>query len=244
MLITRSEPGASVLRTRLQQQDFAVICAPLVEIADVEPPNILQAGTASTPFAIPDHTPDVVIFLSAHASSRFVQAGLVSRIRSAHALAVGDAAARPLREQGLVIDVPATNTTEGLLKMRVLKQLTRKQAVWLISGVGGRATLAESLTRKFGCTVIKFELYERINLDLPPLEVDAVGAVVVSSEGSLRVFAEQWRGSNQVVLVVPSARLAAHAEALGFAQVHVSQNASPEATVDILQTLRAAKRLQ
>jgi len=67
---------------------------------------------------------------------------------------------------------------------------------------------------------------------------------VVSSEGSLEVLARQWRDSRQVPVVVPSARLAASASALGFQQVRVARNASAAATLDILQPLKAAKRLQ
>ena len=245
VLITRSEPGASQLAQLLQQHGFEVICAPLVKIVDVAPANILQLGAAPAALAtVPVTEPDLVIFLSAHASRRFVEAGLLSRIQRSSCLAVGAATAAVLRANGVIVDVPEQNTTEGLLEMSVIKQLSAQNSVWLIAGVGGRPTLAESLYNLYHCSVVKFELYQRLSLDLPTIDVDAVGAVVVSSEASLEVLAQQWPGSKQVFLIVPSARLAASARALGFAQVKVSQNASPEATLDILQPLKAAKRLQ
>lgn len=245
VLITRSEPGASALGQFLQQQGFEVICAPLVKIVDVVPPNILQMDAQATALpAAPAADPDVVIFLSPHASRRFVDRGWLDRIKASSCLAVGAASAGLLREHGLVVEVPEQNTTEGLLDMAALKRLTPQHSVWLIAGVGGRATLAQNLIRQYGCGVVKIELYHRVSLDLPAFDVDAVSAVVVSSEGSLQVLAQQWRGSMQVPVVVPSDRLAAIASTSGFQQVQVARNASAEATLDILQPLKAVKRLQ
>ncbi len=245
VLITRSEPGASALGHFLQQHGVEVICAPLVKIVDVVPANILQLGAQATALpAAPATNPDVAIFLSAHASRRFVEEGWLHRIKASSCLAVGAASAGLLREHGLVVEVPEQNTTEGLLEMAALKQLTRHHSVWLLAGVGGRATLAQTLITQRGCAVVKFELYQRVSLDLPAIDTDAVSAVVVSSEGSLEVLSRQWRGSKQVPVVVPSARLAASARVLGFQQVQASRNASAEATLDILQPLKAVKRLQ
>ena len=245
VLITRSEPGASQLGHLLQQHGFAVVYAPLVKIVDLAPPDILQLGDEPSALdAVPADGPDVMIFLSAHASRRFIEEGLLPRTQNSVCLAVGAATAGLLRERGVKVDVPAQNTTEGLLDMPVIKGLSAQNSVWLVAGVGGRTTLAENLSRRYGCSVVKFELYRRLSLDLPPVDVDAVGAIVVSSEASLEVLAQQWRGSKQVILVVPSTRLAARAQTLGFQQVQMSQNASPEATLDILQPLKAAKRLQ
>jgi len=245
VLITRSEPGASALGQLLQQQGFEVLCAPLVKIVDVVPANILQMDAQATALpAMPAADPDVVIFLSPHATRRFVEEGWLHRIKASDCLAVGAASAELLRENGLPVEVPEQNTTEGLLELAVLKQLTPQHSVWLIAGVGGRSTLAQSLITQRGCSVVKFELYQRVSLDLPAFDVDAVSAVVVSSEGSLEVLARQWRDSRQVPVVVPSARLAASASALGFQQVRVARNASAAATLDILQPLKAAKRLQ
>lgn len=245
VLITRSEPGASQLAQLLQQHGYGVISAPLVKIVDVAPPNILQLGAEpSTLSAVPLTGPDVMIFLSAHASRRFLAEGLLHRTQTAACLAVGAATAALLRERGVIVDVPEQNTTEGLLEMPVIKALSTQSSVWLIAGVGGRPTLAESLSRVYRCSVVKLELYQRLSLDLPAFDVDAVGVVVISSEASLEVLAQQWRGSKEVVVVVPSTRLAARAQALGFERVQVSQNASAEATLDILQPLKAAKRLQ
>ena len=245
ILITRSEPGASALGQVLQQHGFEVICAPLVKIVDVVPANILQLNAEATALpAAPAADPDVVIFLSAHATRRFVEQGWLHRIKASSCLAVGAASAELLREHGLVVEVPEQNTTEGLLEMGVLKQLTRQHSVWLIAGVGGRATLAQTLIRQQRCGVVKFELYRRLSLDLPAVDVDAVSAVVVSSAGSLEMLAQQWPASKQLPVVVPSARLAAIARTSGFQQVQVAHNASAQATLDILQPLKAVKRLQ
>ena len=245
VLITRSEPGASELKVHLQQHGFEVICAPLIDVIDTTPVNVLALGNEQSRLAdIPAVPPDLAIFLSAHATERFLQAGLLERVKGAGCLAVGAASARALRQQGVEVKVPEYNTTEGLLEMPQVQQLTAQDCVWLLAGVGGRTALAERLFRQYGCVVVKFELYERRSLDLPAFDVEAVAAVVVSSEASLEVLAQQWPGSKAVFLVVPSARLDVLAREAGFQQVQVSQNASPEATLDILHQLKAAKRLQ
>lgn len=248
ILLTRSEPGASQWAQYLSSHGFDVVCTPLVEVVGMDPIKVTRLEPHAVELqGVPTTAPRIAIFLSAHASACFVDAGLLERLQQTTCIAIGDATAAVLRTHGISVAVPELTTSEGVLAMPELAQLQRGDSVWLLAGFGGRILLAQSLSEQYHCEVVKFELYRRRGLDLPPLDVEAVAVVVVSSEAALEVLSEQWfeqQGSATVVLIVPSERVALSARKSGFQQVHVSDNASATATLDILQQLKASKSLQ
>jgi len=151
--------------------------------------------------------------------------------------AIGPGTAGALARRGVAALHPAErHDSEGLLAMPAMDSLRGKVA--LVKAPGGRALLAESL-RARGLEVHEVAAYRR---DLARWDrrhlarLDAVlGAVpramlVASSAESLGAFAglarHALREVTRLPLIVSSARLAAHAGSLGFADVHVAAGAT------------------
>lgn len=103
------------------------------------------------------------------------------------AYAVGEGTAAPLREAGLIVHLPESSDSEGLLSMPEWLH-PANQRVLVMRGVGGRELLRETL-RARGAHVDILELYQR---ELPDHAfaqypaVSAVDAVILTSPDALR----------------------------------------------------------
>ena len=184
--------------------------------------------------------PRLVIALSAHAAREFIASGLADRVRQAQFLAVGRQTATVLEHEGMVVQVPDLESSEGLLRMPECNEVGAADSVWILAGEGGRDLLARYLRDVRHCRVVKFELYRRQSVDVGPFESTGIGAVVISSEQALEAFTWQWRaahGSLDIPLIVPSDRVARAAAAMAFTSVHTAVDATAEATSAVVRRL-------
>lgn len=134
-------------------------------------------------------------------------------------------------------------TTESLLASGYLGDVDGKK-ILIFRGVGGRNTLAESLTEQ-GASVEYCELYDRV---LPPSAAGALAKAKVNSEEDLITLfsgetlqnlhsliegrVDQW---SRVRLLVPSQRVADIAQKLGYTRVITAANASETQMWNTLQ---------
>lgn len=131
-------------------------------------------------------------------------------------------------------------SSEALLALPELQAVTNEN-ILILRGIGGRETLAGVL-RARGARVDYAECYRRVapQLDaaqITQLQSGVFDSVCVNSAETLHNLA-QLRGAatqlQRAALIVPSARVAEEATALGFSRVLVAANASTAATLQVL----------
>jgi uroporphyrinogen-III synthase len=232
--ITRSEPGASRQAAELTAAGYPCWVRSVLTIEPLSP-------------ALPKGAFERCIFVSEHG----VHCGL-PRLQAAapglilpaavHCLAIGPRTASALSAHGIAsASNAARSDSEALLadpRLRDVKDLR----VLLVAGVGGR-TLIEDTLRARGASVERFECYRRVSR-LDPLPRDAavgVTAIIVGSGEALLPIRTLWReadGSDDVLVLVPSSRVAGRAVELGFGNVHDCGAADVSA---VLRALREVK---
>jgi uroporphyrinogen-III synthase len=128
--------------------------------------------------------------------------------------------------------------TEGLLsEFPQLKNLKGKSVI-IFRGGQGRQTLGEELIKR-GATVVYCELYRRI---IEPAQLAkaqsmmTTAACLVAHSGEL-LQAMDVPSDRHIPVVVPSARIAQHAQQLGYLQVEVAKNALPTSMFEVVQGL-------
>jgi uroporphyrinogen-III synthase len=219
--ITRSQPGAERQASALRQRGYRVFVGPVLEI---EPLPVPPPG----PF-------ERVIFLSEHA----VRHGLDQLdLRGAEVFAVGGRTAERLESAGLAVKVPQIATSEGLLAMAELASVAGSR-ILIVCGEGGREVLAAELIRR-GASVARLVCYRRRPAAGLDVDVAVIDAIVAASGDGLEQIARLWfgaGGSAGVALLVPSARVAARAKALGFARVRDCGGADVAAVLRQLDAL-------
>jgi len=240
VLVTRSEPGASVLAHALQAAGYVVQCVPVLEIRPLD---------ASSGDVVELDSFDIAICVSGHAArlalDRFDAPS--KRHPDVTWVAVGAATARALAEHGIDALRPANESSEGILALTPLGRVVG-QRVLICAGRGGRPLLAEELTKR-GARVRSLALYERVPVPAERvasrLAGAAIDAVIVSSADGARAFAPAWRaaaGDPRVAVVAPSARVAQELTGLGFRRVTVADGAAAPATIDALRKLDEESR--
>lgn len=159
-------------------------------------------------------------------------------------IAVGEATARELRDEGLSPVSPEDETSEGVLALPVLRSLGDGDRVLVLRGEGGRNLVREWLTGR-SVRVDYLDVYRR---RLPAgaaarwREISALArpdVVVLTSGESLR----HWREvAGAIGLAIPvlvvSKRLAELAAAAGCREVLLAPGASAPAVVSALQAWR------
>lgn len=163
---------------------------------------------------------------------------------------IGAATVAALTERDIAARSAADNSTEGLLALPEL-QHPEGERILILRGVGGRETLAQTLAAR-GARVDYAECYRRRQPQLdsarraalwqPPADVVLVnsGETLVNlwhylPEPGRRLYCAR-------PLLVPSARVAAQARALGFARVLVAADAGTAATLAALQKAKDSKQ--
>ena len=235
VLVTRSEPGASVLVDALRQAGYAALRFPVLEIRPLDAPRARRVVAELATF-------DTAIFVSGHAvrlGVDVIDAVWPQRPRLVW-IAVGRTTANALDERGIDALTPELETSEGILALPQLREMVGRR-VLVCAGRGGRALLAGALEGR-GAQVERLELYAR-----EPLAVDvaaralpvgrAVAAVVISSADGGRAFVSVWRGIGgdpNVVLIAPSLRVAQTLMELGFQRVVVADGPGASAVVAVL----------
>lgn len=214
--VTRTEPGASRLGSRLVDAGFEAWVHPVLEIEPISDPP--PAGR----FAL-------TIFLSGHA----VESAIRNGWNATPAMAIGKTTRRALERHGIDARTPDRSSSEGIVASLAADP---PQSVLIAAGQGGRGLLERWLADR-GIPAMKWCLYRRVARlgALDPAEV--IEAIVGSSEAALRVVADMWFSSSRsanVAMLVPSERVADSARALGFTRVFLTEGAGDEAVVRAL----------
>jgi uroporphyrinogen-III synthase len=243
VLVTRSEPGASELADALQAAGYSARRCPLLEIRPLDPAASSEVVAELDRF-------DIAICVSSHAA-RFALDRIDAQWTQRPELkwvAVGAATARTLAERGVKALRPATESSEGILALAPLSRIVGLR-VLICAGRDGRPLLVEELSRR-GARVTTLALYERVAVPVERAAAElgdrsATGAVIVSSADGARAFAPAWRavrGDERVVVIAPSARVAAELSGLGFTRVTVASGAGAQATIEALRKIDEESR--
>ena len=224
ILVTRTEPGASVQAKALHDAGFESRICPLLGVECCEVPRSRA------------RTPDIVFFMSVHA----VRCGLGhvrSSLGAARCFAVGRATADALRAEGIESRVPeAGESTEGLLALPELREVSGSRIV-IVRGEGGREKLAEELEAR-AAQVECLDVYRRVRNHPRMMDLQDADTVVIGSGDGVRALADlvAMEGRGELNLIVPSKRVADVALELGFATLSISDGASDEAVISCLNS--------
>jgi uroporphyrinogen-III synthase len=231
VLITRSEPGAGALASKLRAAGYQPVVAPLIGI---EPCGGRQEASE---IAGLDRCA-VAVFLSVHA----VAYGLARITRHWPQLpedlvwiAVGGATAAALAAHGIVARAPMDERSEGILALPELTGVAG-QRVLLVGGEGGRRWLDQAL-RERGADVHRIEVYRRVRSAAATAELARArfDYIVVASIAGGEALAEIAPPTHDAILVVPSRRVAEAVTALGFERVIESAGAGPAAVLSAIE---------
>ena len=274
--ITRTEPGAQLLGEALNRAGYAAWCAPTLQVHPLDPPRAYTLQLAQAPIVQPGdtssmdneggqadvslldqsicglddillHPSDLVIVLSAHAATGYVEllAQLVSnvKIRSYPHIAIGDKTNSVIKAHIQNSTMPKLQTSEGILQMDRIRQLGSANTVWILGGVGGRETLPIQLLRRYACRVIKLEFYQRVALNPGKIDTARVAAIMVGSVQGLQNTAQYWQaagGSLDIPLIAVSRRIAQLAQSHGFQRVINAAGADANSIINALNRAREA----
>ncbi|MEL0087200.1 MAG: uroporphyrinogen-III C-methyltransferase, partial [Halieaceae bacterium] len=232
--MTRPSGTAETLGRSLEALGWQVLYQPMLMIEPI----------AEMP-AVPVITRDsIVIFISANA----VRAGLPQLSTDivktgATVLAVGEATATALAQDGITAVVPARADSEGLLALGELAD-PKDRPIVIVKGEGGRGLLADTLSDR-GAAVTEFVCYRRLPADVDAADFcwhlcreESLVFQASSAETLERLSALLGEGGQPNLLdspvIVPSARVAEVASALGWSRVLVAENASDRAFLKVL----------
>jgi uroporphyrinogen-III synthase len=159
---------------------------------------------------------------------------------------IGAATAAAFAERAIhAVEPGGAMDTETLLALPEFTDLSGER-VLILRGVGGRGAMAQTL-RARGAGVDYLECYRRLPPVLDAAQRDALwqppaDAVCLNSGETLQQFWRQLPAAARALyrgraVVVPSARVAGQAVALGLTRVVVAANAGTAATLDALQRL-------
>jgi len=191
---------------------------------------------------------DLAFFISSNAVKFALKLidGKIERFQNLCCVAVGEATANCLAEQGIRQSLaPQTGfNSEAILELDALQDLSGKRSL-IFRGEGGRELLANSL-RQRGAQVDYMEVYRRV---LPQQDTTAVAAYLLNKQVAavliysgaalqnlLLLFAEEQLidALLDTPLVVISQRVAKQAKELGFKQIMIAAEASDIAMVEAL----------
>ena len=227
VLLIRSFRGDDELVRQLDDALINVFCIPITRIEEIE-----QDQRNKTIIFDFDHF-DIAIFVSVNAAR--IGLSLLEKywpMFPQHVVffAIGAQTAACIRDHNLEVIVPLTETTEGLLSLRGLRDVGSKRIV-IFRGEGGREKLACELAKR-GAQVTYYELYRRVtdedNLKNALKVLPSVDCLVAHSSASLALLG---RPSNLIAsnlrVVVPSDRVGGYAADLGYRLLNVAKGAAP-----------------
>ncbi len=238
VVLTRPDGSNEGLAARLRAEGYSVIIRPLLEIRPVPlSPLDRQCAMELDRF-------DRVILVSRNA----VKFGVAALEQfwpqwplSLTWYGVGRQTALALSHHGLDADFPESAGSEGLIRMVDWHEGDR---VLIIRGRGGLPLLREYL-EDHGVEVSYLEVYERIERRWPHLgdEMTCGGVVVLSSGEAVSALRQSIQGDseNGAVLIVPSDRVRAIAEAHQFKHIVVANDAGDEGTLEALARMNTGK---
>lgn len=244
VLITRTRPAALHLVERVAESGFEPFeCAPF----QLEPPENPEAVADDLATALPA---DRVILTSHEAVRQAVELVGQALLNRTLVIVPGQGTASIARDLGLdnVIYPERHGTSEAMLAMPELRDVEGLD-VLILAAAGGRSLMGEALERR-GAAVERIHVYRRVACDLPA-ETDerivsartivTLGASLEGVTGLVERLSEA--AANRIFaspLVVPSQRVAHHAEKLGFRRCLVAGGAADDVMLARLDGLGLA----
>lgn len=246
--VTRTEPGASRLATRLESAGYRVVKRPLLRIEGCPEPELRLMAREAASF-------DVIIAVSAHAVNFALPLILGhgaaqgpsrgNEPEAPHWIAVGAQTAAALARFGVQAEVPEAETSEGILSSEVSGALSGRR-VLLLCGVGGRQLLARELSRR-GADVVRLEAYRRVpatfTADWLAAQLPAVDVALIASAEAGAALAQLLPTATrrQLRLVAGSERVSGELTELGFRAVAVAEGPGDDAMLAALDGLHAER---
>lgn len=246
MLVTRPTGQADDLADALTKLGFRVFCKPLLEVCPL--PALTPADRQ---YVLNLDQYRHVIFISGNAV-RFgmeeIEALWPQLPVGLNWYAIGSGTASQLGEHGIVAHTPGSRmTSEGLLSLPTLQNVSGDK-VLIVKGEGGRETLRSSLEAR-GALVNELRCYRRVCPSLAPgelahcLEEWQIELIQIASGESLTNMLSllspgESTKLRDIALLLPSQRVAREAEAMGFTNLVVAENAADAAVLEALDNWR------
>ncbi len=218
--ITRTEPGASRLASKLLVSGYQPITAPVFEIEPVLSPT-------------PPIDTDLWVFVSSHAVSHVASH---QWDRTKPVIAVGPATAAQFESMQVHPLVPGQHSSEGIYDL-IRRRFKTGLRVTIVSGRDGRKDLGEWLSGD-GYICHEWIVYERkpSQIQVPTSQLDAIVAASGAAISEIRQHFTTL-SSVPIPLVVPSLRDAELAKSMQFSVVLIAEGASDNAIVNSLEDL-------
>lgn len=184
------------------------------------------------------HKPKFAIFVSTTAV-QVLFSTLQQWPANVQAIAVGSGTAKLLADYGVDCIVPLVQTTEGLLALKELQNISGR-SIFLIKGKGGRTLLPETLENR-GARLTIADLYHRMINTIPVATRDwqetEIRYVVATSgeiiEAAFDYFESEWLKS--LTWIVVSRRLVEFATKLGIENILQSDGAGTEKLIQAIK---------
>jgi len=239
VLITRPEPQASQLASKLQLAGYATVCQPLFyyqakdTLADLTP--LLTKNKHS-----------IVIFVSKAAVDYAHQVLPVTQWQVSTYIAVGHTTQKALADLGVEnVITPTQHDSEGILSLAQLQQVSQRNII-IVRGDGGRELIAEQLVSR-GANVQYFESYQRrwhtfTNSIIEQWQAKQVNTIWITSNAILESVVQLINDSdnfwqNTCLWLVASTRIAERAKHLGIKHVICTNSAMDNALLQALSNL-------
>jgi uroporphyrinogen-III synthase len=246
ILITRPVGRADDLCAAIAARGGMAVHIPLLGVAALDPhcDAAVCAATTAQIAALTQYRRVIAISVNAvHYGAQWIAAqhDLAMLPRSIDWYGIGAATIAEFARVGIQAQGGGSAmSSEALLALPDLQTVTAEN-ILILRGIGGHETLA-SVLRARGARVDYAECYWRVAPQLDAeqtaqLRSGAFAAVCVNSAETLHNLAQLCGAATQLLhaaLIVPSARVAEAAAALGFSRVIVAANASTAATLQAL----------
>ncbi|MCJ8162548.1 uroporphyrinogen-III synthase [Acinetobacter zhairhuonensis] len=156
---TRPKARATELSFALQQAGIQVLELPLLELE----PCAWSTALQSLYLQLPQASCIVVVSPSAveFGMAGLQQSGLTLQdLQALQWIAVGEKTAQALAAYGIQSHVPEVETSEGMLQIPLLQNLSSSSCIAFWRGQGGRQFMMENLQQQ-GVSILNFILYQR-----------------------------------------------------------------------------------
>lgn len=239
ILIIRSKRDDDPLDTLLEGAGAQLIKIPVMKITEDEETHHIRDEVLSLDAF------DLVIFVSRFAAllgAHHMRHYWPKPPLGVQFFCVGETTANILQAEGYSSLYPEREqTSEGLLAMSALKDVEGKN-ILIFRGIGGRELLGEELARR-GAIVDYCDLYRRTinekNIPRARAALADVDYLVAHSGELLQAMGQVENTSSGKPVVVPSSRVAAIADQLGYRKVFTAAGALAE---PMFETLLASAR--
>ena len=240
VLVCRPEPSASELCTVLESVGAETCSLPCIEVQMLA----LDPQTKTIIYELDQY--EKVVVVSQHAAAQLI--GHIDELwpqapAKQKWFGIGRKTTQLLAEADLDASEPDKDfSSEGLLENSDLKDV-KGQKILIAKGKEGRSKLEQGL-RDRGAKVTTIELYQRVApeyskkvLQESIVNFGASSIITLSAEtlDNFHHFAKSLNAvPNETRLIVPSERVAKHAQSLGYKTAQVSEQLRP---IDIIKAL-------